>query len=442
MNKKHIIIMLAAILPVVASCGITKKYQRDENVRSEGLYSFLEDNSQSLGSLKVSEVFTDPHLLALIDTLLLNNSDIQIAELAMEQAKVGYSIGKANLAPTLSFDPSVGYNTSTNFSYQVPVSLQWQLTFFGKLNTMRQAGASYRMSQDQQQAVTSQMVATMAANYYELVSLDAALALADEAIRRWDELVKTMTSMKDAGLGNAVSIEQTKGQRADIAATREEVIGKIYAMEANICALMRTPHHRIKRGTMAEQNFPEILSTGVSMEILDRRPDVRVSERNLEYYYYGQNIARSKFFPTLTLSATGLFNGQFIGDFIAGLSQPIFAGYKVAGNYKIAKADYEKAKIEYEQSLINAGREVFTYLGACNTCLAKKEHRVVQIESLLKAVKYSRSLMMNGSATYLEVLYANQDLLGAQNSVISDWLEFSQNLVSLYLALGGGAEIR
>ena len=120
--------------------------------------------------------------------------------------------------------------------------------------------------------------------------------------------------------------------------------------------------------------------------------------------------------------------------------QPIFAHGGIKANLDISKAQYEQALLQFEQKMLEAGSDVNNALLQCQTARQKREQRTLQVEALTKAMEHTRSLMNNGSTTYLEVIYAQQALLDAQTSQLEDWLDEAQGVVKLYQSLGGGVK--
>ena len=186
--------------------------------------------------------------------------------------------------------------------------------------------------------------------------------------------------------------------------------------------------------------MPEQLHLGLPVRLLDARPDVRVAERNMELAYYGTQQARQAFYPTITIE--GLFGAAFspaqmIGQAVASLTQPIFAAGKLNSQLKNAKLDQEKARLEFEQALLDAGNEVYCYLHYCQTAGQKAEFIDARVTALQGAYDATTELMMNGTNTYLEVLTAQESLLSAQLSQVQNRYESIQALINLYTALGG-----
>lgn len=207
----------------------------------------------------------------------------------------------------------------------------------------------------------------------------------------------------------------------------------------------------IERGQLQDIQLPEKISTGIPLQLLSNRPDIKQYEMALASAYYATNVARSAFYPNITISASaGWTNssgysvvnpGKLLSSAMASLTAPIFNKGTNKANLKIAKAQQEEAKLNFQQSLLNAGSEVSDALFQYTTAKQKQKDREMQLKSLEKAVQYTQKLFkLSSSSSYLEVLTAQQDLLSAQLSEISDWLEQSTAIIDLYQALGGGRE--
>lgn len=166
--------------------------------------------------------------------------------------------------------------------------------------------------------------------------------------------------------------------------------------------------------------------------------------------FYNANVARSAFYPQLSLTGTGGWTndagvivnpGKMIVSAVGSLTQPIFNRGANLARLRIAKAQQEEALLQFEQTILNAGGEVSDALDSYRAAEVKLKLRAQQVDALQKSVEYTQELLvLGGSSTYLEVLTAQQSLLSAQLSAVSDRFQRIQSVVSLYRALGGGTE--
>lgn len=397
----------------------------------------------SMGDLDWRTAFPDPLLQRIIETALANNTDMRTAQLSIEQAQNSVKAAKWGYAPTLAFTPqaSYAYQGAGAFTAQIPITASWQLGIFGQTTTgVRKAKTQAAYMEDYKQAVQVNLAANVASLYYTLVMLDRQLEIAEQTEKLWEESLESTRALYDAGIYESPAVYQMEASVAEVKTEIIDLRNTIYTTEASLCNLLAEPPHHIERAPFGTFQMPEQLHLGLPIRLLDARPDVRMAERNMELAYYGTQSARQDFYPTVTIE--GLFGAAFspaqlIGQAVASLTQPIFAAGKLNAQLKNAKLDQEKARIEFEQSLLDAGKEVYTYLHNCQTAGEKAVLIDSRVNSLQQAYDATSSLMQHGSTTYLEVLTAQESLLSAQLSQVQNRYEAVQALINLYSALGG-----
>ena len=450
MKNKIIFTALAALL--LASCGVYRKYQPTTEV-STALYGndIIVTDTASLATIAWREFFTDPALQRLIDSALVKNTEYQVARLRTEQALA--SLGAAKLAyfPSLDFGADgniTRYDGLTTKTYNIGLNASWEVDIFGKLTAAKRGAAAAAVSADEQaQAVRTQLVATVATSYYSLLMLDRQIEIAENTFDNWTQTIRVMELLKTAGRANEAGILQTKANRtglqADIAAmkkSRKEI-------ENSLCGLLAITPRPIARNKIEDALFPDELSIGLPVQLLANRPDVRAAEMELARTHYALGVARASFYPSLTLGGTlGFTNnggivvnpGQWLLNAVGQLMQPIFNRGQLRAGYKIADADREIALLRFNQSLIDAGPEVNNAL----TDISAARERLVlvkeQTQLLADAVAKTELLMRHSPTNYLEVLTAQQALLGAQQNEVQCRYDEIAGIVSLYHALGGG----
>lgn len=450
--KKILIVCLAAAM---TSCGIYKNYQRPDVV-TDGLYGTAETaDSTTLGDISWQEMFTDPQLQALIDLALTNNTDLQSAQWRVKEAEATLKSARLAYLPSFNFAPqgtiSSFDNGAASKTYSIPVTASWQIDIFGGLtNAKRKAKALYLQSREYQQAVRTQLIASVANLYYTLLMLDSQYEVTKETAAKWEESVRTMREMKAAGMTNEAGVAQYEGSYYGIVASLNDIEYSIRETENSLCSVLGEVPHEIVRGRLDEQQLPDNLAVGVPVQMLSNRPDIRQAEYSLMQSFYATNAARSALYPSITLSGSaGWTNnagvitnpGKLLLSAAGSLLQPIFNANANRANLKIAKAQQEESKLAFQQALLNAGAEVNNALTQCQTARAKTDLRIKQIEAMERAVESTELLMQHSSITYLEVLTAQQSLLSAQLSQIADQFDEIQGVVNLYQALGGGRDL-
>lgn len=459
--KKQIICMLCATA-LLSSCHIYKSYDRPDDIQTAGLYrdtlstgDTLASDTANFGNLPWREVFTDPQLQTLIEQGLANNTDLQTAILKVEEAKAALTTSRLAYAPMLALSPqgtiSSFDKSAATKTYSLPVTASWEIDLFGKLlNEKRGAQVTLLQTKAYRQAVQTQIISGIANTYYTLLMLDQQQIITEETADIMKRNVETMRAMKDAAMTNAAAVAQSEAAYAQVLASIPAIRQSIRETENALCMLLRQAPQAIKRSTLDGQQLPTEFSVGVPLQLLSNRPDVKAAEMSLASTYYNANQARAAFYPQITLSGSaGWTNsagsvivnpGKLLASAIGSLTQPLFYRGANIARLKIAKAQQEEAKLAFQQSLLNAGSEVSNALSKYQTTSEKASARKLQVESAEKASEYTKELFQLGNSTYLEVLSAEQSLLSARLSQVSDQFDSMQAIVSLYSALGGGRE--
>ena len=444
--KRYLVLLFAGLL-LLPGCNLYKKYESNAKVQ-DNIFGEVVDSQDttSIGDLSWREVFTDPLLQQLIETALVNNTDMRTAQLSIEQAQNEVKAAKWGYAPTLSLSPSASYSYqggAGGYSVQLPVRASWQLGIFGQnRSTIRSAKAKVAYDEDYRQSVQVDLAANVANLYYNLVMLDRQLEISEATEKLYEESYNTTQALFQAGIYNSPAVYEMQASlealRADIVALRYTIA----ATETSLCQLLAEAPHHIERSTFEQFEMPEEIHLGLPVRLLDARPDVRMAERNMEIAYYGTQRARQSFYPSLSIDGlfgyAGTFNAlSLIGQAVGSLTQPILQGGQLTAQLRNAKAEQEKAQLQFVQILYNAGNEVYKYKKAIETAEEKTGHIDIRVNALQEAYNATTELMNNGSTTYLEVLTAQESLLSAQLSQVGNRYEMIQALINLYTALGG-----
>ena len=435
---------------LLSSCSLYKKYEAHETVPTDIMGDVIQPrDTLSLGALGWRQLFTDPLLQELIERALQNNTDIKQAQLTIEQVQNDLASAKLGELPTLSFEPSGSlsrFNSLATRSYIIPLQASWQLSIFGQATSRkRQAKARVQMQKDYHQAVQTNLAANVAATYYNLVMLDRELQILQETQVVWEESLEAMRVLFEAGLYMSPAVYQMEAYLAGVQSGIVDVQETILTTEAALCLMLSEQPHHIERSPYEKFEMPSELHVGLPLRLLEARPDVRQAARNIEIAYYDIQQARQAFFPDLTISATlGWSNGegtvnpsQFLSQALASLVQPLFMQGRLKARYKNAQLEQEKARLQFIQTLLNAGNEVYRQMHICKKTEQKAAYLTSIVNSLHEAYDGTRELMNNGTNTYVEVLRSQEDLLTAQIKEVENHFEGIQALINLYTALGG-----
>ena len=411
-------------------------------------------DTASIASLPWTELFTDPMLQSLIREGLANNTDLGIARWRVEEAKATLFSSRLAYLPSLSLNPQgqlSSYDGSkATKTYNIAATAEWEVDIFGRLtNAKRGAKAALEQSVAYQQAVRTQLIATIANGYYNLLTLDRQLDISRRTAVSWDEILRTYEAKLRVGEATAAAVAQVKASKLAVEGQVLTLEKQIRAQENSLSALLGRVPGSIERATLEGQSFPEHLAVGVPLQLLDRRPDVCQAEATLAQAFYNTNAARAAFYPSITLSGqAGWTNtngavimnpGSWLLNAIGSLTQPLFNRGRNIANLRIAKARQEEAVLSFRQSLLKAGNEVNDALAQWQTADSRLGIDREQVEALRVAVDNTTKLMQySNQASYLEVLTASQSLLQAELTEANDTFDKIQGVINLYHALGGG----
>ena len=451
--------ILLAVSCLMSGCGVYNRYSRadmDININIDSLYctSITTADTAAMALMPWREFFTDPGLQTLIVTGLERNTDLGIARLQVEEAQAALTNARLSYLPSLNLTPQAGirhYDGETQRTYNLGVTATWEVDIFGKVtNAKRGAAAVLDHSRAYEQAVQTQLVATIAETYYALLMLDEQLAISEQTLANWDETIATLKALVEAGKANDIAVRQACASRMALEASMLTIRKSISETESSLCTLLKEPTHVVSRGTIDGQYFPDSFSVSVPLLFLANRPDVRQAEAALAEAFYATNTARSAFYPNLTLSGTlGWTNSgggsvlnpaQWLSNAIAQLTAPLFNKGATIANLKIAKARQQESVLAFEQSLLDAGKEVNNAITEWQTADRRIRLDQQQISDLEAATEKTRILVRYTSANYLEVLTAQQSLLSARLTLVQDRIAKIQGIIHLYHALGGGTD--
>lgn len=454
----NIILVGLAALSLTGCKSLYGKYERPA-VNTQGLVrdpvsatdTLAVTDTTSLGSMPWREVFTDPQLQVLIQKAIDNNTNMLNAALNVDMAEAQLKAAKLAFVPQFTFTPQgtiTRFNNTTTKSYSIPVNASWNLSLFGGLTSAKRAQQMVLLqSQDYKRSVQTSLVANVANLYYTLLSLDKQMQIVNNMEKltkeTWD--IMKVQHQEIAGV-RSTAVQSAESNYYSVLTQKKELERGIREAENSLSLLLCEPVHSIARGDMDSQVLPTNLAVGVPMNLLANRPDVHANEMNLARCFYQVENARSKFYPSITISGTGGFSngsgmvnpGKWLASAVGALTQPIFMNGQLTANLKVAQDTYQQAYNTWQQSILQAGSEVSNALVQYNSSEEKSQIEAKQIEVLKKNVEDTRALMASAGSTYLEVITAESNLLNVQLSKVSDDLAKMQAVVSLYEALGGG----
>jgi multidrug efflux system outer membrane protein len=424
-------------------------------------------NQASPGAENFWTLFGDEQLTRLVEEALANNRDLKIAVARIEEARANLGIARSALYPVLdatagasrfkqsgSIDLPPGTPLIAN-TFNVGLSAAYEVDLWGKLASGRDAAASSLLAtQYAAQTVRIALASQVATTYFTLRSLDADLRITRETLGTRDENVRLQKSRASAGVTSELDLRFAEAERATIAATIPPVERAMAQTESTLARLagrsardVYTP--AIARGREIDEKAiaPDVPS-GLPSDLLARRPDIRQAEASLLATRAQIAEARGQYFPSLILTGSlgqqsadlsDLFNAPARVWSIAGsLLQPIIGLKRIEAEVDAATARSTQAALVYQQSVVDALRDVHDALIAHSSARAAFDAQTERRDKQADVLKLAELRYRNGYSSYLEVLDAQRNLFDAERARLLALRDRQAAIVDLYRALGGG----
>ena len=462
-HPSAIALLLVICTVGLSSCGVYKKYQSQTDapdaVFGTGDTIVQLQSGSSLADISWRDFFKDPILRELIDSALVRNTDMQAAQITVEQAQASLKAAKLAYLPSLSLNPQAGISStmSTNgtlskaaYSYNIPLSLDWNIGIAGSVTVnKRKAKAVLLQVEAARDATKANLIATIAQGYFQLLLLDKQLQILIQTDSLWELSLETERALWENGKAYSTAVNQMEASTLNVKMQIIETRRSILSTENSLCKLLCMTPRPIQRGEWGNYELPDRYNTGIPAALLKNRPDIKAADQALAEAFYNTALARASFFPSFSLSGLlGWTNsggviadpGALLMQAVASLVQPIFAQGKLSANLKIAKLNQQSKLNSYVQTVIDAGNQVNECLADCQVALQKDELYKQQVKVVQEAYEGTHELMNNGKASYLEVITAQESLLNAQLDEATNLYNGAISIVSLYIALGGATK--
>jgi outer membrane protein, multidrug efflux system len=450
--------VIAPLLPgilVIAACKVTKPYSRPGNIAGNGLYrdTTITDTT-TIANIPWRQFFGDSLLQNLIAEGIQNNLDLGIAVARIHEAEANFRQSKEAFYPSLlanaagSIQKTPG--TPSTQTYEAYLSSSWQVDLWGKLRSTKKAELAALLQSDAyRRDVQTQLVTSIATDYYSLQAYDEQLRITLATVENRKEDVTTTQALKEADVLTGAAVMQSQAGLYSVEVTIPDILLNIRQTEDAICVLLGRNPGAIARDSLYDTPLNTDLRMGLPVQLLANRPDVQEAEFQLRYYAELTNVARTYFYPALTITGEGgllsggvanFFNASALfGNLVGGLTQPIFQNGLNRQRLEVAKGQEQEFLLTFEKTLLTAGQEVSDALFNYQTATEKISTRAKEIHFLQKSVDYTKELMKaDAKANYTDVLTSEQNLLAAQLEGIDDRLQQLQAVATLYSALGGG----
>ena len=451
---------MAASVALTGCAAVGPNYERPK-LPTPPAYRFVEPpaQAQSLADMAWFQVFDDPALQALIQEAIANNLDLRVALAHVEEARARAGIAKSYLYPQVDGTAAYGVrgastteesNDTTHQSGVYGFQLSWEIDLFGRLRRGQEGAIALALASEQgRRGVLVTLVGDVATNYFLLRELDRQLEIARETLRLNDETVVYFQNRLDGGVSNRLELDRIQALREQTAVAIPEIERQMALVENLISLLLgRPPNPVTRQGLTNTELLPPPIPPGLPASLLERRPDVVQAEQVLVAANADIGVAKSLFYPTISL--TGFLGGvsgdltTFLGgtggvwSLGSGLFQPIFQAGRIRRNLEAAQARFNAALAEYQKAALNSYREVANALVTIQKLAEQRGHRELGVTALQDASDLSRERYESGLASYIEILTADQQLFEQQLLLAQTRGAELRARAELYRALGGG----
>lgn len=455
-------ILVAAML--LGGCSLAPPHERPAPPVAA---AFPAEGQPEIGTRRATgigwrEFFTDPRLHTLIDLALENNRDLRVAVARIDEARGLYRIEAASRLPEIDASGSArrsrtprafgGFGSSTGNRYDLSVGVtSFELDFWGRVRNLSEAARSnYLSTIAAERAFRLSLIRDVATNYLVARELAERVELAEATLTSRREGLRIAKLRLDAGVTSALDFRQAETlltqAETEVAALR---LARAQTRNFSYVLIGRpVPDDLPDPQPMVGQGIIRDIGPGLPSELLVNRPDIVAAEEQLRAARANIGAARAAFFPSIALTGSAGFASNALDTLVGSdglawsfgpsISLPIFDGGRRRGNLAAARARERIALAEYERTVQTAFREVADGL-AGRRYLAEEiaaQERALTAQRRLAAL--ARLRYANGVAQYIEVLDAERNLFSAEQAMIQLRRSELENLISLYVALGGG----
>ena len=466
-SRKAAVQVLVAIAALqLTGCVVGPKYhqpavQAPPAYKEVGDWQPAEPNDQNLGG-NWWTVFKDPQLDALELQVNVSNQNLKSAEAQFQQARAALRYNRADYYPTVTAGPSatrtrVSANAPTSSllrgvtfnDFVFPFDVSYQADVWGRV---RKTVESYREQAQASAAdlatVNLSMHADLAVDYFQARSLDAEEQLLNTTVTQYEQALELNESRFQGGIASEVEVEQaktilqtTRAQAIDVGVARAQ-------FEHAVAILIGKPPAEFSLPPLPLTAPPPHIPVGVPSVLLERRPDIAAAERLVASANAQIGVARSAYYPTISLGASGGFESSSITTLLNGPSGLWSLGLSAVGTVfdvgrrraltDQARAAYDSQVANYRQTVLNGFQQVEDNLAAVRILENEAEVQDQAVVAAQRSLDLSITRYKGGVTSYLEVITAQNAALTDEVTAVNILGRRMANTVLLIQALGGG----
>ena len=447
---------------LLSGCAVGPDYKRPQT-ESPAEWRIDYPKAAEVANTAWWKQFGDPVLDELIDTALRENLDLQAASARVDQFLGALSTTRSQFFPQIGYGGDASRNRASQVGptpiptgvdptyslYQANLNAFWQIDLFGRVRRQSEAAqAQVYASEQGRRGVILSVVTSVATSYIGLRALDSQLEIARSTADNYARTKELFQLRFKGGVVSEVELAQVESQYQQALAAIPSLEQQVAAQENLISVLLGRNPAAIPRGKAIDQLVPPAVPAGLPSELLERRPDILQAEQNLVAANASIGVAKSLYFPTISI--TGLFGSlsTSAGDFLtgqsrtwsvgAGLAGPIFTFGGISGQVKTAEAAQQEAMFFYRSAILNAFRETNDALIGSQKKREEADAQARRVRALRSYAQLSRLRFDNGVVSYVEVLFAENELFPAELAAVAALADRYTQLVNVYKAMGGG----
>jgi multidrug efflux system outer membrane protein len=447
------LLVVVLLLYVVSGCSVGPKYKKPEFHSPATFYTQEQASSNSAADLAWWELFKDPVLQSLIRESFANNYDLRLAVSRVNQERDLLGVTKSQYYPQVGYDGNISGQQSPMIAnhtyYSYGFTTFWEIDLFGRIRKMNEAQrAVYFSTEEARRDIRLLVMSEVAQGYFQLRALDAQLEVSRQTSKSFQETLDLFQHKFEGGAASGLEVSRAQAALFNVEATIPDLKRQIVAQEAALDLLLgRNPGPIARGAALADQYDPPQVPAGLPSALLERRPDLREAEQNLIAANANVGVAKTNFFPTISLS--GLLGGvspqlsQLTGagkawSLAGDLAGPLFTAGRLKNQYRAAQEQQEQAKISFEKAVTGAFGEVSISLSAHQELAEAYRKQMASVDAYRESIRLSTIRYDSGLSSYIEIIDAEIQAYPAETATVTYDLGRKVALVNLYRALGGG----
>lgn len=465
-TPRYPLIALAVASALLTACSVTPTYNTPATPQPAAYKETPSDADKAAAGWTAAapadtlergpwwQLFSDPILNQLADTVEVNNQNVASAVAAYAQARALVAEQRAALFPSVDLNGSAtrsggGGNTPTASQYRANIGASWEPDVWGRLRAgSGSANANLQASAAELAAARLSAQGELATNYFSLRQTDAEKALLDATVEGYQRVLQITQNRFDAGIAAKSDLLQAQTQLANARIDQISLVRQRATLEHAIAVLLGKAAGEFTLAPAAWSIVVPDVPAGVPSTLLQRRPDIAAAERRVAAANEQIGIARSAYFPSLNLSGSfgygaastgGLFNASN-NLWSLGLSaaQTLFDAGATKARVSGAEAGRDQAIAAYRQTVLTAFADVENQLAATRTLAQQQDLRRAASEAADQVEVQMLNRYRAGQVSYSEVVTAQQTALSARRSLVQAQVDRQTTAIALIQSLGGG----